>query len=172
MSSLNTLNLEPHQVSNQLLVNAASSPTAVPLLSDAQTLRALYALHDRVFLSAIDIITTQSERIVRVVANESGRQTFVVGSHHVLHPHFCSCSAFRFTVVQKGNHFKCKHQLALEMALVMEQQQAKVPASTPDDVALGGPDPSASEALPNLSSRTVILERTIDEKAFIDMLSQ
>merc|ERR1719359_1498111 len=67
----------------------------------------------------------------RVVAQDSGREVFQVGSasggrrrtsprnHTVFPEHFCTCHAFFYDVVARGEPALCKHQIAAQAARVL-----------------------------------------------------
>ena len=67
--------------------------------------------------------------VKRVVAQDSGRELFQVGSasgaragsrlprsHLVFPEHFCTCHAFFYDVVSRGEAVLCKHQIAAQVA--------------------------------------------------------
>ena len=67
--------------------------------------------------------------VKRIVAQDSGRELFQVGSasgsraggrlprsHLVFPEHFCTCHAFFYDVVSRGEAVLCKHQIAAQVA--------------------------------------------------------
>ena len=64
----------------------------------------------------------QTGRVKRLVAERSGRSCFQVQGksareEYLVHPrHYCSCRAFQWDVVSRGDQLICKHQLAARIA--------------------------------------------------------
>ena len=70
--------------------------------------------------NALELV--QTGRVKRLVAERSGRSCFQVQGksareEYLVHPrHYCSCRAFQWDVVSRGDQLICKHQLAARIA--------------------------------------------------------
>jgi len=97
--------------------------------------KSLHFLFDKVFEKAVDIV--QNSCVKRVVGETSGRELFQVKAKRssssrrnrrstggeaqqddylVLPFHYCSCHAFQYEVINRGEMFLCKHILAARIA--------------------------------------------------------
>jgi hypothetical protein len=87
-----------------------SSSAAPPLLPP---LRALAALYGRALGPALRIVMSAKQEVAVLFTRRSLRTVYRVSGHPCLGAQYCSCSAFRYLVVNKGEHEHCKHQIAL-----------------------------------------------------------
>ncbi|XP_053223624.1 zinc finger SWIM domain-containing protein 7 isoform X2 [Podarcis raffonei] len=80
---------------------------------------------------ALDLVDRQS---VTRITSPSGRQVYQVvgssGKHYTCYAscHFCSCPAFMFSVLRKGDSLVCKHLLAIYLSQALGScQELTVP---------------------------------------------
>ncbi|CAI5794715.1 zinc finger SWIM domain-containing protein 7 [Podarcis lilfordi] len=80
---------------------------------------------------ALDLVDRQS---VTRITSPSGRQVYQVvgssGKHYTCYAscHFCSCPAFMFSVLRKGDSLVCKHLLAVYLSQALGScQELTVP---------------------------------------------
>ncbi|KAF6300204.1 zinc finger SWIM-type containing 7 [Rhinolophus ferrumequinum] len=77
-------------------------------------------------IQALDLVDQQS---VTLISSPSGRQVYqVLGSSGKTYIclascHYCSCPAFAFSVLRKGDSLLCKHLLAVYLSQVMRTCQ-------------------------------------------------
>ncbi|CAM6096784.1 unnamed protein product [Calypogeia fissa] len=83
--------------------------------------RMLYFLFNKNLEKALRILDNRG--VTRITANPSGRVVFQVtaeskglGQYVCFPDHFCSCPAYHFEVVSRGQQLCCKHQLAARLA--------------------------------------------------------
>ncbi|ESP05093.1 hypothetical protein LOTGIDRAFT_103136, partial [Lottia gigantea] len=76
-------------------------------------------------LPALELIDNES---VTLLTSPSGREVYqVVGSAGTkyytcfISSHYCSCPAFRFSVLKKEDYLLCKHLLAIKLSEAMEK---------------------------------------------------
>lgn len=117
--------LRSKDVLEGLLMDASRHVELHGDLSD-EHLFCLHRLCDKTLEHALALV--DQGRVQAYVARESGRMVFHVHSErtrksgqetYVCFPeHYCSCYAFLYDVVGRGEHICCKHQLAARIAQV------------------------------------------------------
>ncbi|XP_061197028.1 zinc finger SWIM domain-containing protein 7-like [Saccostrea echinata] len=116
-----------NEVAEQLLseVNTVYSKTGK--LSD-ELLSALNFVFQAPLLPALDII---DHRNVTTISCPSGRKVYQVlgtsGTPYIclLSSTYCSCPAYRYSVLLKDDHIMCKHVLAIKLAEAMNLSKSQ-----------------------------------------------
>ena len=101
-------------------IRASGTETRPPELTDRH-LEVLASIFDEKHLSnALELV--QSGKVKRLVAKTSRRSCFQVRGRtakeeYLCYPDaFCSCRAFQWDVISRGEKVACKHQLAVKVA--------------------------------------------------------
>ena len=90
-----------------------SDASSLPLSSSI--LPALASLYGRSLGPAFRIAMNATAEVAVLFVAATGRTLYSVSGHACLGADFCSCSAFKYLVVNKGEVEHCKHQLALHL---------------------------------------------------------
>ncbi|KAL6752684.1 hypothetical protein V8C86DRAFT_2749718 [Haematococcus lacustris] len=108
----------------QLLEEASKSPTTSAERVD-ELLASLAHIYGRNFWKALEIV--DQGLVACLQGEQSGRQIFQVqgktaaDKYLVFPAHFCSCQAFFYEVVNKGEAVCCKHQLAARVSWSLQR---------------------------------------------------
>ncbi|OWF55989.1 zinc finger SWIM domain-containing protein 7-like isoform X2 [Mizuhopecten yessoensis] len=111
-----------YSVTEQLLKEVEHSYKSTGRLTD-EILSALQFVFQTTLLPALDLV---DQRNVTRLSSPSGRIIYqVVGSSGTPYTClatsiYCSCPAYRFSVLLKQDHIMCKHTLAIRLAITMD----------------------------------------------------
>ena len=101
-------------------IRASGTETRAPELTDRHLEVLAVVFRENHLANALELV--QTGRVKRLVAERSGRSCFQVQGksareEYLVHPrHYCSCRAFQWDVVSRGDQLICKHQLAARIA--------------------------------------------------------
>ena len=101
-------------------IRASGTETRAPELTDRHLEVLAAVFRENHLANALELV--QTGRVKRLVAERSGRSCFQVQGksareEYLVHPrHYCSCRAFQWDVVSRGDQLICKHQLAARIA--------------------------------------------------------
>lgn len=115
------------EVAEQLLTEVNSVYSKTGKLSD-ELLSALNFVFQAPLLPALDIV---DNRNVTTISCPSGRKVYQVigtsGTPYICLPSgsYCSCPAYRYSVLLKDDHLMCKHVLAIKLAEAMDLSKSQ-----------------------------------------------
>jgi hypothetical protein len=92
-------------------VEGVPSPTSAA--RPPNLLAALSGLYGRALGPALRIAASATKEVQILFSRRTLRTVYRVSGHPCLGKHFCTCSAFKYVVVNRGDSEHCKHQLAL-----------------------------------------------------------
>ena len=102
-------------------IRASGTETRAPELTDRHLECLAFVFGEGHLANALEL--AQTGRVKKLVAERSGRSCFQVRGRSgakeeylVLPRHYCSCRAFQWDVVSRGDQLICKHQLAARIA--------------------------------------------------------
>ena len=102
-------------------IRASGTETRAPELTDRHLECLAFVFGEGHLANALEL--AQTGRVKKLVAERSGRSCFQVRGRSgakeeylVLPRHYCSCRAFQWDVVSRGEKVICKHQLAARLA--------------------------------------------------------
>jgi predicted nucleic acid-binding Zn finger protein len=101
-------------------IRNSGSDTTAPELTDRHLEILLFVFDEKHLSNALVLVQTQ--KVKRLVAETSLRTCFqvqgrTVKENYLCYPNtYCSCRAFQWDVISRGEHVACKHQLAVKIA--------------------------------------------------------